>query len=74
MELIEPFDLNQINSFVHTANKEDIVNTYYKYKDIWIEKGVLTYYAEDFIKYQNSQKIKDSLEIFILYIIYINIL
>ena len=74
MELIEPFDLNQINSFVHTSNKEDIVNTYYKYKDIWIEKGVLTYYAEDFIKYQNSQKIKDSLEIFILYIIYINIL
>lgn len=74
MELIEPFDLNQINSFVHTASKEDIVNTYYKYKDIWIEKGVLTYYAEDFIKYQNSQKLKDSLEIFILYIIYINIL
>ena len=74
MELIEPFDLNQINSFVHTANKEDIVNTYYNYKDIWIEKAVLTYYAEDFIQYQNSQKIKDSLEIFILYIIYINIL
>lgn len=70
MELNNPFDLNEINSFIHSASKQDIINTYNKYKKDWINKGVLTYYAEDFIKYQDSPKIQDTLEVFVLYLIY----
>lgn len=73
MELNDPFNLNEINSFVHTANKDEIINTYNKYKDDWIKRGILTYYAEDFIKYQDSPKIHDTLEVFILYQIYNNL-
>ena len=57
MQLNNPFNLNEINSFVHTASKDEIISTYNKYKDDWIKRGVLTYYAEDFIKYQDSPMI-----------------
>lgn len=68
--LNNPYDLVEINSFLHSASKEEIINTYNKYKEEWINKGILTYYAEDFIKYQNSFKLDNSLEPYILYIIY----
>lgn len=68
--LNNPYDLVEINSFLHSASKEEIINTYNKYKEEWINKGIITYYAEDFIKYQNSLKLDNSLEPYILYIIY----
>ena len=68
--LNNPYDLIEINSFLHSASKEEILDIYNKYKEEWINKGVLTYYAEDFIKYQNSPKLDNGLEPYILYIIY----
>ena len=68
--LNNPYDLIEINSFLHSASKDEILNIYNKYKEEWINKGILTYYAEDFVKYQNSKKIEDTLEPYILYIIY----
>lgn len=71
--LNNPYDLIEINSFLHSASKDEILNIYNKYKEEWINKGILTYYAEDFVKYQNSKKIEDTLEPYILYIIYENL-
>ena len=65
-----PYDIYEIDSFVHRASKEEIVSLYNKYKDEWIKRGILTYYAEDFEKYQNSAKLDEGLEGFILWQIY----
>lgn len=68
--LNNPYDLVEINSFVHSASKVEILAIYNKYKKEWIDKGILTYYAEDFVKYQNSPKLDNSLEPYILYFIF----
>ena len=65
-----PYDIYEINSFVHIASKEEIISLYNEYKDNWIKGGILTYYAEDFEKYQNSAKLNEGLEPFILWQIY----
>lgn len=70
IKINNPYDLKEINSYLHTANKQDIIELYNKYKDEWINNGVLTYYAEDFIKYQHSSKLEDTEEPFVLYLIY----
>jgi hypothetical protein len=51
IKINNPYDLKEINSYLHIANKQDIIELYNKYKDEWVNNGVLTYYAEDFIKY-----------------------
>lgn len=64
------YDLRKLNSFLGLADKETIRILYNDYKDKWIEHGTFTYYAEDFIKYQNSAKLDNSLEVFCLFHIY----
>ena len=64
------FDLRELNSFLHFASKKTICELNNELKDEWIKRGTLTYYAEDFLKYQNSPKIENTLEIFTLFKIY----
>lgn len=66
------FDLTKVNSFLQQAyflSPELIIPLYEEYKHKWIKAGTFTYYAEDFLKYQDSPKINDTLEVFSLFII-----
>ena len=66
------FNLTKVNSFLHAASvlcPELIVPLYEEYKDKWIKAGTFTYYAEDFLKYQDSPKINETSEVFSLFII-----
>lgn len=66
------FDLTKVNSFLHQAyslSPELIVPLYEEYKHKWIKAGTFTYYAEDFLKYQDSPKLNDTFEVFSLWII-----
>lgn len=66
------FDLTKVNSFLSQAHflcPELIIPLYEEYKHKWIKAGTFTYYAEDFLKYQDSPKISETLEPFALFFI-----
>ena len=65
-----PYNLEDIYNFVKSASKEELIEVYFKYKESWINKGIFTYYAEDYFKYRNSPKLYNSVEAYILQKIY----
>lgn len=64
------YDIQKLNSFLHQAPRQMICELYEEYKDTWIFTGTLTYYAEDLPKYEHSKKLENSVELFVLGIIY----
>ncbi len=73
IDLIESgdiYDIQKLNSFLHSADKKTIRELNSEFRDKWIEHGTLTYYAEDFPKYQKSKRLEEGLEVFVLFLLY----
>lgn len=64
------YDLHKLNSFLNLADKKTIRELNSEFRHKWIKRGTLTYYAEDFPKYQDSAKLENTLEVFCLHLIY----
>lgn len=72
-QMIESGDIAdpiKVYSLIHHLSDELIVELYHQFKDRWIRTGVFTYYAEDFIKYQDSFRLYESAETIALSLIY----